>query len=199
MVYGKVVRMGEIMKALIVVDVQNDFCEGGSLAVPFADETVPIINKLMDKFNTIVTTQDWHPAGHCSFKEWPVHCVRETRGAELHPDLKLPKNTVSFCKGMKIDKDSYSGFGGTNGNLEIGLLSYLKAKEVDEVYVCGLATDYCVKATALDAVKFGLKTYLIVDACRGVEINKGDIARAIIEMDDAGVVYVSVEKVLEVG
>jgi nicotinamidase/pyrazinamidase len=175
------------MDALIVVDVQNDFCPGGALAVPSGDKVIPIINMMAEKFDIVVTTQDWHPSGHCSFEQWPEHCVVETRGAELHPNLELPKDAVSFCKGMQVDCDSYSGFGDTSIEKPTGMLAYLKASDVDEVYVCGLATDYCVKATAIDAVKYGFKTNVVVEACRGVEINAGDISKAYDEMRDAGV------------
>lgn len=177
------------MKALIVVDVQNDFCPDGALAVPDGDRVIPPINKIMNKFDIVVTTQDWHPADHCSFKEWPPHCIQETRGAQLHSDLKLPDFSPHFFKGVDVDSDCYSGFGGwgETARCNLGLSDYLKANNVDEVYVCGLAIDYCVKATAVDAVIEGFKTYVIIEACRGVEVNDGDISKSYDEMRNAGV------------
>lgn len=174
-------------KALIVVDVQNDFCPGGALAVPRGNEVVPEINSLEDLFGFIIFTQDWHPKNHCSFKEqggsWPKHCVQGTWGANLHQDLLVPDDDHLFvCKGFEQKRDAYSGF---DGNLNLKMM--LEEREIISVYVCGLATDYCVKATALDAKKLGFETFVIIDACRGVEVKPGDIDGAVEEMQKAGV------------
>lgn len=176
-------------RALIIVDVQNDFCPGGALAVPGGDEVVPVINQLLavSEFGCIITTGDWHPANHCSFKEqggsWPRHCVAYTQGAELHPNLKIAEQVkwlLHVCKGFLRNEDAYSGFKG-NLNLE----RIMKLSGIEKVYICGLATDYCVKATALDAKKARFKTYVIIDACRGV--SKEDSDKAVEEMKDAGI------------
>lgn len=180
-------------KVLIVVDVQNDFCPGGALAVPHGDEVVPVINRIVAAgFDYAIVTQDWHPQGHCSFIEnggsWPKHCVQNTWGAGLHKDLKLPRlNCVFIEKGNNPAKEAYSGFEGTP------LEKVLKCLNVDKVYVCGLATDYCVKATATDAQKLGFKTYVVLDACRGV--NKENSDKAVEEMREAGVKIITSKEV----
>lgn len=172
--------MKEKKRALIIVDVQNDFCPGGALAVPKGDEVVPIINSLLDCFDLVVLTQDWHPANHCSFKEqgggWPQHCVQYTWGAQLHSGLEQQKcDPLHVCKGFMADEDAYSGL---KGNLN--LKKIFQERGVKQVFVCGLATDYCVKATAFDAKKAGFETFVIIDACRGV--NKQDSDKAVKEM-----------------
>ncbi|HEY3414210.1 MAG TPA: nicotinamidase [Armatimonadota bacterium] len=173
------------MKALIVVDVQNDFCPGGTLAVPNGDAVVPAINRLMNRFPLIVATQDWHPANHCSFVEqggiWPPHCVAGTPGAELHPDLRADSVALRVRKATTPEADAYSGFQGTD------LAEQLRSRGADEVAVVGLATDYCVKATALDAKAAGFGVTVYADACRSVDVNAGDGDRALDEMRAAGV------------
>ncbi len=194
------------MKALVLVDIQNDFLPGGALAVPRGDEIVPLANRLQDHFDLIVATQDWHPADHASFAAnhpgkqpgetialnglpqilWPVHCVENTPGAELAPALDQRKIARMIRKGTDPQIDSYSGFY-DNGHLRsTGLREYLRNRGVDEIYVLGLATDYCVKATAIDGINLGFKTHLIEDACRGVELNPGDVRRAVEEMRSKG-------------
>ncbi len=195
------------MKALIIVDVQNDFCPGGALEVREGDQVVPVINRLQPRFDLVVATQDWHPANHGSFAAnhpgrrpgevvelaglpqilWPVHCVQDTYGAELHPALDRSRIARVIHKGTDPAIDSYSGFFDNGRRAATGLEQYLRERNVDEVYVCGLATDYCVKATALDARSLGFKTSLIEDAARGVELRPGDVQRAIDEMRSAGV------------
>ncbi|MCZ7644954.1 MAG: nicotinamidase [Planctomycetota bacterium] len=179
--------------ALVIVDVQNDFCPGGALAVTDGDAVVAPINKLVERFATVVTTQDWHPAGHCSFaaepkyvdKSWPRHCVAGTSGAALHAGLKLPAGALSIKKGTHADKEAYSGFADT------GLQDALAARGIRTVYVCGLATDYCVKATALDAARHGFATKVILDACRGVDLPAGTAAQAVEALRKAGVEIVT--------
>ena len=195
------------MKALILVDLQNDFCPGGALAVEQGDQVIPIANQLMDKFDLVVATQDWHPANHGSFAAnhpwrkpgqvidlhglqqalWPIHCVQESFGAEFVQNLDQSKITKIFVKGTDPEIDSYSGFFDNGHRKATGLGDYLKAQGVQEVYVMGLATDYCVKFTALDALKLGFKTSLIVDGSRGVNLNPGDVDKAVEEMQAKGI------------
>jgi nicotinamidase/pyrazinamidase len=194
------------MKALIIVDVQNDFISGGALAVRDGDQIVPIINNLQEKFDFIVATQDWHPADHGSFASnhsgknvgefidlngvnqilWPVHCVQNTDGAKFHPELNTEKWKAIFQKGTNPMVDSYSGFFDNNRQGDTGLSVYLKENGVDEVFICGLATDYCVKFTALDALTEGFKTNLIADATMAVNIREDDYSQALQEVSSAG-------------
>jgi len=195
------------MKTLIIVDVQNDFCPGGALAVREGDAVVPIINELQSRFDLVVATQDWHPRSHKSFAAnhdgknvgqvieleglpqvlWPSHCVQDTSGAAFHPQLETGKLDHVFRKGEDETIDSYSGFFDNGHKRATGLGDWLKEHDATEVYVCGLATDYCVKFTALDAQQLGFQTFLVEDACRGVELNDGDIARSIDAMREAGI------------
>ncbi len=175
--------------ALIIVDVQNDFCPGGRLAVPDGDRVVPVINQLAPLFPVVVTTQDWHPANHCSFEAqggpWPPHCVQGSAGAELHPALDRQHVTARVKKGMRADADAYSGFEGTDDTGHT-LAEILRQHGVTEIYVTGLATDYCVRATVLDGLKQGFKVHVVTDAIRGVNVKPGDDARALEEMRSAG-------------
>ena len=194
-------------RALIVVDVQNDFCPGGALAVRDGDAVVPLINVAMNEYDLVVATQDWHPANHLSFAVnhegknvgevielngqpqvlWPAHCVQNSAGAEFHPDLNAAKFARIFHKGELRHVDSYSGFFDNDHQHQTGLCKYLQEQNVDEVTVCGLATDYCVKATALDAIELGFTTRLLSAACRAVNLQSGDSERAIEELRAAGV------------
>ena len=195
------------MRTLIVVDVQVDFIEGGALAVPGGEEVVPVINRLQSEFDLIVATQDWHPRSHASFAAnhpgkqpfdhielhglpqtlWPVHCVQGTPGAEFAPGLDRSRWDHVFQKGTDAEIDSYSGFFDNGHRRTTGLGEYLRGRGVTEVTVVGLATDYCVKFTALDARGEGLGVRVLTEACRGVEIQPGDCARALDEMRAAGV------------
>lgn len=195
------------MNALVIVDVQNDFCPGGALAVPEGDRVAPLANRLQPRFGLVVATQDWHPANHGSFAAnhsghkpgevieldgleqilWPVHCVRHTPGAAFHPDLDQARIAEVFQKGTDPKIDSYSGFFDNARRKATGLGDYLKERGVTDVYLCGLATDYCAKFSALDSVWLGFATHLIEDACRGVNLNPGDVDRAIDEMRSEGV------------
>jgi nicotinamidase/pyrazinamidase len=196
------------MKALLIVDVQNDFIPGGALAVSGGDEIVSIINEIQDKFDFIVATQDWHPADHGSFASnhpmksvgefidlhgirqilWPEHCVQGSQGAEFHPDLKRDKWKAVFQKGTLQNVDSYSGFFDNNKAGDTGLSSFLKDNRINEISVCGLATDYCVKFTVLDGLADGFKMQLFVDATKAVNIQEGDFDLAIEEMENAGAI-----------
>jgi nicotinamidase/pyrazinamidase len=172
------------MNALILVDIQNDFVPGGALPVPHGDSIIPVVNRLQEKFELVVATQDWHPTGHKSFASshpgkspfekiqlagleqvlWPDHCVQGSKGAEFHPDLHVNKVEAIFRKGMDVGIDSYSGLY-DNGHLKsTGLSGYLRERRVTDVFVCGLAADYCVFFTAKDSIAEGFSTYFIEDA-----------------------------------
>jgi nicotinamidase/pyrazinamidase len=170
--------------ALVIVDVQNDFCPGGALAVAHGDEVVPVINRLLEHRWLSVATMDWHPPDHCSFAPqggpWPPHCVQETVGAELHPGLEATKVQLVIRKGSDPNQDAYSCFQGTR------LANILRDKGVNRVVICGLATDYCVRATAHDALQEGFKVLIAEDAIRGVEVHAGDCQRAIEALRQAG-------------
>lgn len=184
--------------ALILVDLQNDFCPGGSLAVKEGDAVVPVVNELQKHFALVVATKDWHPAGHSSFETlWPPHCVQETAGAEFVAELETSRIARTFLKGTDMEIDSYSGFFDNEHRRATGLGDYLQERGVTGVTVVGLATDYCVKFTALDAISLGFNTTLIADACRGVEVNEGDTARAIAEMSAAGVNIIESRQLLD--
>jgi len=174
--------------ALIIVDVQRDFCSGGALPVPEGEKIIPVLNKYIEKFSEagalIVATRDWHPPNHVSFKNhggaWPPHCIQETPGADFHPELKLPREVKIVSKASLADKEAYSGFDGTDLERE------LKNAGIQRVFVGGLATDYCVKSTVLDALSLGFETVLLLDAIKGVDVNPGDSERAINEMLERG-------------
>lgn len=170
------------MKALLVVDVQNDFCPGGALAVKEGDQVVPVINKLMPQFSLVVASMDWHPADSIHFEKWPPHCVRQTEGADMHPDLHMSMIEKIFLKGTQGKDDGYSAFEATNMNLE----EFFRNRGITDLYIAGLATDYCVKATVLDALKMGFNTTVFTDATRAVEVNPGDGNKALEEMAQAG-------------
>jgi nicotinamidase/pyrazinamidase len=173
------------MDALIVVDVQNDFCPGGALAVPNGDEVIAPINGLARQSELVVATRDWHPPDHGSFVEnggpWPVHCVRDTPGAQLHERIDTDLIDAIIDKGRTGEKEGYSGFEDTD------LEDMLRERGVDTVHVAGLALDYCVRATALDAKRAGFNVILHRDATRAVEMNPGDGERAVAELREAGV------------
>lgn len=173
-------------KILLIVDLQNDFCPGGSLAIEEGNAIVPIINTLMDKMDLVVATQDWHPVGSTHFEDWPVHCVANTVGAQLNPKLDESKIDQIVLKGTGHNDPGYSAFDATNISLE----HYLKEQNVGSLYVVGLATDYCVRASALDARKLGIDTYVVTDAIAAVDLKQGDGVKALDEMFEAGCVLV---------
>ena len=201
-------------RALILVDIQNDFCPGGALAVKNGDEVVAPANVLAEQFVTrgdiVVATQDAHPKDHKSFASqhegaeigqvikldgldqvlWPDHCVEGTHGAEFHPQLDTSLIMKVFKKGTDTEVDSYSGFYDNGHKHDTGLAAYLHEQGIKEVWVCGLATDYCVKATACDAVAEGFETTVYSAACRAVELQPGDEKRAHEEMEAAGCIIV---------
>lgn len=179
------------MKALLIVDLQNDFCPGGALPATEGDRIVPVINKLMDKFDVVVASRDWHPTDSVHFEKWPIHCVRETLGAEFHPDLDAGKIDKVFLKGTNDKDDGYSAFEATNENLA----DYLRKNKVDEVYVTGLVTEYCVKQTVLEALRQDFKTFLIEDAVQGIGAHPNDVPLAKAEMEKTGAVIIKADKV----
>lgn len=206
----------DVMKeALIVVDVQNDFIPGGALAVPEGDLIVPVANQMMGRFDLVVATQDWHPPDHGSFASrypgkrpgdfvelngrqqilWPDHCVAHSSGAAFVSGLDVDGIAHVVRKGMDKRVDSYSGFFDNDHRKTTGLGEYLRNQAVDQVAIMGLATEYCVKFTALDARRLGYKTRLIREGVRGVELNPGDCEKAITAMRDAGVRIVGVEDI----
>jgi nicotinamidase/pyrazinamidase len=198
------------MNALIVTDIQNDFLPGGALAVLQGDEVIPIANRLQPKFDLVVATQDWHPADHGSFASnragkrvgetidlnglpqilWPVHCVQGSRGARFSEELSTLRIQRIFQKGLDAGIDSYSAFFDNARRKDTGLGGYLWREGVEQVYILGLTTDYCVKFTALDAVSLGFDAYVILDGCRGVHLLPGDVDRAVAEMRQSGVSFV---------
>jgi nicotinamidase/pyrazinamidase len=199
--------------ALILVDLQNDFCVGGHLSVPNGDDVIPIANKLMNIFDLVVATKDWHPSDHVSFASnhkdkkigdvvnvhgikqvlWPDHCIQNTIGSELHPKLITEKIQKIFYKGTDSFVDSYSAFYDNEHLRSTGLGEYLKEKGVTDVYIMGLATDYCVKYSCMDAISLHFNVYIIKNACRGVDLTPGDSIRAIQEMCDIGVKVIDYE------
>lgn len=194
------------MKTLLLIDLQNDFCPGGALAVDEGNLLIPIANALMPKFDLVLATQDWHPATHGSFAAnhpwrkpgqmielnglpqvlWPIHCVQESFGAEFVINLDTAGIHKVFVKGTDPEIDSYSGFFDNGHRKATGLGDYLKAQGVTELWVMGIATDYCVKFTVLDALELGFNVNLIEDACRGVNLQAGDVAQAVKDMQSKG-------------
>ncbi len=197
------------MRALIIVDVQNDFCPGGALEVPRGDQVIPVINNLIERFDNIVQTQDWHPKGHWSFassyrgKEpfdtttleygeqvlWPDHCVQGEKGSEFHPDLNTTPTQLVIRKGFRKSIDSYSAFYENDFKTKTGLTGYLRERNIDTLYVSGLATDFCVKWSVLDGLKEGFQVNVVDDAIRGIDIN-GSVDQAVKEMKEAGAAFV---------
>lgn len=192
--------------AVVIVDVQNDFCAGGALAVPDADAVIPLANDMMRGFRHVFLTQDWHPRGHVSFASshpghlpfgrmmlpsgeqelWPDHCVENTRGAAFHPALDIPFGSTVVRKGTRRDVDSYSAFFENDRTTPVGLEALLRVAEVGEVVLAGLATDFCVLHTALDARMLGYEVTVIESACRGIDVD-GSLAAAWKRMIDVGV------------
>ncbi len=192
--------------ALVIIDVQNDFCSGGALAVPNADSVIPVINRLMPSFRHVFLTQDWHPEGHVSFASshpghlpfnrmtlpygeqilWPDHCVEGTRGAQFHPGLEIPSGSTVVRKGTCKDIDSYSAFLENDHTTLVGLDALLREANVRAIVLAGLATDFCVLYSALDARKLGYEVTVVETACRGID-TEGSLAAAWIRMTDVGV------------
>jgi nicotinamidase/pyrazinamidase len=203
--------------ALILVDIQNDFCPGGSLAVPAGDAIVPLANNLQTHFDLVIATQDWHPRDHMSFATnqpghqvgevidvkglpqvlWPAHCIQDSAGASFHPALLTSRIDKIIHKGADSTIDSYSAFFDNAHLRSTGLADYLRDHGVKSIYLMGLATDYCVKYSCLDAVGLGFDVHLILDACRGIGLQAGDIVGAIEEMRRAGVKIINSHDIVD--
>ncbi|NLE40158.1 MAG: bifunctional nicotinamidase/pyrazinamidase [Pirellulaceae bacterium] len=200
--------------AIILTDIQNDFLPGGALAVPEGDAILPRVNRLIEVFPLVVATQDCHPADHVSFARthgrrvgevirvggveqilWPVHCVEGTPGVELAPGLNKERIAKIIAKGTDREIDSYSTFFDNEHRRATGLDEFLRSRGVRRVYLCGLATDYCVKFSALDAARLGYETFVVLDACRGIDASPGDVDRAVARMTAAGVKLAGGEEV----
>ena len=199
---------------LVAVDVQNDFCPGGRLAVPRGDEVVPAINRLCERFRHVVLTQDWHPPGHLSFASshpgrqpfetiaapygpqvlWPDHCVQGTQGAELHPGLKIPHAELIIRKGYRREIDSYSAFLEADGKTPTGLAGYLKERGLARVFLAGLAFDFCVRFSAEDAHRCGFAVVVIEDACRGIDLD-GSVAATQRRLAEIGATVIAANEI----
>jgi nicotinamidase/pyrazinamidase len=210
--------MAEMTGLLLIVDVQNDFCPGGALAVPSGDEVVPVVNRITEKFSHVALTQDWHPSGHMSFASshpgkqpfgsvelpygtqtlWPDHCVQGSRGADFHKDLRTTKAELILRKGYDKNIDSYSAFFENDRRTPTGLAGCLRERSIKTVHICGLATDYCVFYSAMDAVRLGFAANVVEDACRGINL-ANSVELAMREMALAGVVFTASEKLLAGG
>ena len=198
-------------RALILVDLQNDFLPGGALAVPEGDQVIPVANRVQVLFDLVVASQDWHPGDHGSFAVshpgqqpgdrielaglpqtlWPVHCVQDSAGARLAPGLDTTRIDRVFCKGTDPEIDSYSCFHDNGHRRSTGLADYLRGQGVETVFILGLATEYCVKFSVLDAIDEGFAVHLVVDGCRGIDLEPGDVDRALEEMREAGAMLMS--------
>ena len=203
-------------RALILVDLQNDFLPGGALVVPDGDQVIPVANHAQPLFDVVVASQDWHPANHGSFASshagrevgeqielaglpqilWPTHCVQESEGARLASELETSRIDHIVYKGIDPEIDSYSCFYDNGHRRSTGLADYLREQSVEAVYLLGLATDYCVKFSALDALAEGFTVRLILDGCRGIDLKPGDVERALVELRGAGVTLVSSKDLL---
>lgn len=192
-------------QALVIIDVQNDFCSGGALAVPGGEDVVPLINAMADEFDAVILTQDWHPAGHSSFASshpgkspmelidmpygpqvlWPDHCVQGSLGAAFHPDLRTDGDLI-IRKGYRADIDSYSAFFENDRKTPTGLDGYLRTRGIEQLTLVGLATDFCVNYSALDAAKLGFEVSVALAACRGIDLN-GSMGTALADMQANGV------------
>jgi nicotinamidase/pyrazinamidase len=192
-------RTGFPESALVLVDIQNDFCPGGALAVTEGDQIVGPVNRLIAEFPLVISTQDWHPSDHISFKErggpWPPHCVQGTQGAELHSDLATDTIAHYFRKASSADKDDYSEFAGKDDQGR-SLDEVLRSHQVKKLYVVGLATDYCVLETVLDGLKYGYEVFAVTDAMRAVNVNPADGEEALGKMAAGGAHLVTTDEVL---
>lgn len=206
-----------INAALIMVDLQNDFCEGGALEVSGGSSVIPLANQLQPYFRLVVATQDWHPADHTSFASnhpghgisdairighvlqilWPDHCIQGGHGAEFYPDLNISRVDKIIHKGTDSSIDSYSAFFDNEHLRSTGLGDYLHEHNIHDVYILGLATDYCVKYSALDAKQLGFNVYVIEDACRGVDLAEGDVVSALDEMRASGIHVITSDVIMK--
>lgn len=204
------------MKALLIVDLQNDFCPGGALAVPQGDTIVPTVNELVDAFDIVIQTQDWHPSGHHSFASshdgknpydtveldygtqvlWPDHCVQGSKGADFHPELNTHKSEVIIRKGFRKEIDSYSTFYENDNQTPTGLTGYLRDRGITDLYTVGLAADFCVKWSILDGIDEGFTMYIVEDAVKGIDLD-GSLKQAWQEMNEKGVITINSDTLLK--
>ena len=203
------------MKALLIVDVQNDFCPGGALEVPNGDQIIPAINRLSEHFDVVIQTQDWHPEGHSSFASshrdkntfetiemsygeqvlWRDHCVQSSRGSDFHPDLETNRSQLIIRKGFRKEIDSYSAFYENDNSTTTGLSGYLKERDIDTLYAVGLATDFCVKWSVIDGIKEGFNIFVVEDSVKGIDI-EGSVDQAWDEMLEKGAQKISSTELL---
>lgn len=179
------------MKALFIVDLQNDFCPKGALPTPKGDIIIPVINKLMDKFDFVLASKDWHPENTVHFNKWPKHCIQNSYGAEFPKGLNSEKIHKIFLKGTGNKDDGYSAFEATNENIA----EYLIKNNIDELYVTGLTAEYCVKQTVLDSIKNGFKTFVIKDAVEGIYQHENDVENAFADMEKSGAIFITSDKI----
>lgn len=205
------------MRALLVIDIQNDFCPDGRLPVPGGDQIVPIVNRLSNAFEHVLFTQDWHPAGHWSFASshqsrqpydsielaygdqilWPDHCIQGSRGAEFHPDLDTTRGELIIRKGFRKEIDSYSAFFENDQETSTGLTGYLRERGIDTLYLAGLALDFCVHFSAVDGRKQGFDVVVIEDACRAID-TQGSLDQAMSRMRESGAAFATADDVLSI-
>lgn len=203
------------MNALLIIDLQNDFCPGGALEVPGGDSIIPVINSLSKTFDAVIQTQDWHPGGHSSFAStheekdpfetvemsygtqvlWPDHCIQGSEGAAFHQDLETDRSQLIIRKGFRKNIDSYSAFFENDDTTSTGLTGYLRERNIDTLYAVGLATDFCVKWSVLDGIKEGFDLYIVEDAVKGIDLD-GSVDKAWDEMLKAGAQKISSDKLL---
>jgi nicotinamidase/pyrazinamidase len=203
------------MKALLVVDVENDFMPGGALGISGADQIIPVINRIIPHFTLVLAAKDWHPEGHQSFAEnhpgkkpgdivtihgiqqilWPAHCIRETRGSEFAPGLKKEAFDSVFFKGTDPWVDSYSAFFDNARQKATGLADYLKSRRTDQLFIVGIATEYCVLYSVLDALEMGISVTVVSDACKGINLHPGDADAALIKMAEKGATIITSDKI----
>lgn len=193
----------EVNQGLLLIDIQNDFCPHGALPVPEGDKIIPFLNKYIAIFQKanflIAATRDWHPPVTKHFKQygglWPAHCIQNTWGAQFHPSLELPADTIIFTKGTAETKEGYSGFDGVDPQ-GIPMYNFLQSRHISTLSIGGLATDYCVKRTVLDALNFGFKVNLLTDAIKGIDLRPGDSQRSINEMSSRGAQLKTLETIM---
>lgn len=179
------------MKALLIVDVQNDFCPGGALPAPQGDTIIPVINDIMNKFDVVIASKDWHPNDSKHFKKWPAHCIANTNGAEFHPELNEAKINQVLLKGTKNEDDGYSAFEATNINLN----QFLTDKQISDIFIAGLTTEYCIKNTAKDSIQNGYLTYVIKDAIAPVKPNSRKEKKALKTMSNKGALIIDSKQI----
>ena len=179
------------MRALLIIDVQNDYCRGGAIGVPEGDLVVPVINRIMSKFDLVIASRDWHPEDSVHFTKLPPHCIRKTFGSEYHPELDTSRLQLELLKGTRDSDDGYSAFEATNVNLG----AFLRQKKGDTLFISGLITEHCIKNTVIDAIDYGFKTFVVTDAVRGLNREPGEPQKSLDEMRHAGAHFILSEEI----